>query len=92
MKKDRINLVLGIILIILPLTGLPREFKNIGIYSCGVLIVLISLASIYFRHKLLNPKLKSEIFEESKPVEQIPEKMTEEVSAESEEDNQDSVL
>ena len=69
MKKAQIYLVLGVLVLILPLTGFSRDSKNLLIYVCGVLIVLLSLASIYFQSKYKKPKAKSDIFVESKPEE-----------------------
>ena len=79
MKKSQIYLVLGILILILPLTGFSRDSKNLLIYICGVLIVLLSLTSIYLKSKYRKPKPKSDIFVESKP---------EEVLENSETDNQ----
>ena len=69
MRKDKIDLVLGILVLILPMTGLTRDLKNILIYICGVLIVIFALISIYLRSKYNKPRIKSDIFVESKPEE-----------------------
>ncbi len=73
MKKDRIYLILGILVLILPVTGFSRDLKNLLIYVCGILIFFLSLASIYLNSKY-NKKTKSDIFVESKPSEEILEK------------------
>lgn len=69
MKKDQIYLVLGFLVLILPLTGFSRDSKNLLIYICGTLIFLLSLASMYLKSKYNKPKIKSDIFVESKPEE-----------------------
>jgi len=68
MKKDQIYLILGILVLILPLSGFSRDSKNLLIYICGVLVVFLSLASIYLNSKY-SKKNKSDIFVESKPKE-----------------------
>ena len=66
MKKDRIFLILGILVLILPMTGFSRDSKNLLIYVFGILIFFLSLASIYLNSRN-NKKTKSDIFVESSP-------------------------
>ncbi|MEI8338212.1 MAG: hypothetical protein WCF92_03675 [bacterium] len=66
MKKDKIYLILGALVLILPLSGFSRDSKNLLIYVCGILIVFLSLTSIYLNSKY-SRKNKSDVFVESKP-------------------------
>ena len=66
MKQDQIYLILGVLVLIIPITGFSRDSKNLLIYICGVLIVLLALTSLYLSSKY-SKKNKSDVFVESKP-------------------------
>jgi len=68
MSEQRLELILGIILIITPSTGFPLSFKFFIVFAIGVAIVIISLLDAIkrrvgdFHHK------KISIARESEPV------------------------
>ncbi len=66
MKQDQIYLILGVLVLIIPITGFSRDSKNLLIYICGALIVLLSLTSLYLASKY-SKKNKSDVFVENKP-------------------------
>ncbi len=73
MKEDQIYLILGVLVLILPLTGFSRDSKNLLIYICGALITLLAIVSLYLRSKYSRSKTKSDIFVESKPEKKLKE-------------------
>ena len=66
MKQDQLYLILGVLVLVIPLTGFSRDSKNLLIYICGALIVILSLTSLYLASKY-SRKNKSDVFVESKP-------------------------
>lgn len=67
----KLNIIIGLSLIIIPLLGIPNSFKTFIIVSLGVALVYFA---IVIRHREKVKKIekhthhKSNVFEESKPI------------------------
>ncbi len=67
MKKNKLLLIVGIIVMLVPLSGFPRDFKNVTLYIAGLIVVTLSVIAIRQDSRQKIETKKSDVFEESKP-------------------------
>ncbi len=67
-RENKINMLVGIIVLLIPFLGFPTTIKNIIFIICGLIIIYISLKSTRREHKKNNKRDKTkDSFAESKP-------------------------
>jgi len=73
--NNKINLILGIVIILTPLSGFPRDFKTFIFLVAGFMIVIYSVKNIRLEHKKKghHKERNKEVFVESKPSNASPE-------------------
>lgn len=71
MKKDKVNIIVAVVIILISFLGVPAEFKNF-VYVLGALFILIpSLRDLRKDYKLKIENEVKDTFVESKPPKKI---------------------
>jgi hypothetical protein len=77
MSKYKAELILGLILLILPVSGLPNIFRVTAMTAVGAILVYMSMISFKEQYRKTkrakHPNHHFEIFVESKPSESLNE-------------------
>lgn len=74
MKRDKINIILGIIILLTPFSGFPREFKTVILSISALVIIAIALQEIRKEHKKKTSETPPpDAYVESKPAKSFDE-------------------